>query len=228
MMLATLLLCLPVLAAPKSKEIYQHEGVPREQRWKSVGHKGITLWMTGLSGCGKSTISVALEKQLTRRQARPYFVYRLDGDNLRFGLNSDLGFSPEDRKENVRRVAEVSKLFAGAGAIVLAGLISPYKADREFAREVHKNASLPFLEVYVDAPLSVVEARDPKGLYKKARAGQIKGFTGLDAPYEEPQNPEIHVRTDQMSIAQAVNLIMERLDEVGLHLDPEMNMMEEP
>jgi adenylylsulfate kinase len=128
----------------------------------------------------------------------------------------------------VRRVAEVSKLFADAGAIVLAGLISPYKADREFAREVHKNASLPFLEVYVDAPLSVVEARDPKGLYKKARAGQIKGFTGLDAPYEEPQNPEIHVRTDQMSIAQAVNLIMERLDEVGLHLSPEFNLMEEP
>merc|ERR1719274_426736 len=123
---------------PKSKEIYVHEGVPREQRWKSVGHKGLTLWFTGLSGSGKSTISVALEKQLTRRQARPYFVYRLDGDNLRFGLNSDLGFSPEDRKENVRRVAEVSKLFADAGAIVVAGLISPYAADRMFAREVHK------------------------------------------------------------------------------------------
>merc|ERR1719198_2014951 len=159
-----LTLALPVLAAdPKSKEIYVHEGVPREQRWKSVGHKGITLWFTGLSGSGKSTISVALEKQLTRRQARPYFVYRLDGDNLRFGLNSDLGFSPEDRKENVRRVAEVSKLFADAGAIVLVGLISPYRADRDFAREVHQNATLPFMEVFVDAPLSTVEARYPKG-----------------------------------------------------------------
>merc|ERR1719265_1421677 len=137
-MLALLYLALPALAAegPKSKEIYVHEGVPREQRWKSVGHKGITLWFTGLSGSGKSTISVALEKQLVKRQARPYFVYRLDCDNLRFGINNDLGFSPEDRKENVRRVAEVSKLFADAGAITVAGLISPYKADREFAREV--------------------------------------------------------------------------------------------
>merc|ERR1719272_1530547 len=197
MMLALLFLVLPALAEPKSKEIYTHEGVPREQRWKSVGHKGITLWFTGLSGSGKSTISVALEKQLTRRQARPYFVYRLDGDNLRFGLNSDLGFSPEDRKENVRRVAEVAKLFADAGSVVLVGLISPYKADREFAREIHKKADLNFLEVFVDAPLATVEDRDPKGLYKKARAGLIKGFTGLDAPYEAPTKPEIHIHTDQ-------------------------------
>merc|ERR1711990_467039 len=174
----------------KSDNIYMHEGVTREQRWKSVGHQGVTLWFTGLSGSGKSTIGVALEKQLVKRQARPYFVYRLDGDNLRFGLNADLGFSPEDRKENVRRVAEVAKLFAEAGAIVIAGLISPYAADRQFAREVHVNASLPFQEVFVDAPLKVVEDRDPKGLYKKAREGKIKGFTGIDAPYEAPETPE--------------------------------------
>merc|ERR1719352_1031776 len=228
MLRALLFLLLHGSSAQKSGNIVEHTGIPREEKWKAGGHKGITLWFTGLSGSGKSTIGVALEKQLVKKQARPYFVYRLDGDNLRFGLNNDLGFSPEDRKENVRRVAEVSKLFADAGAIVLAGLISPYKADREFARQVHQNASLPFLEVYVDAPLSVVEARDPKGLYKKARAGQIKGFTGLDAPYEEPQNPDIHIHTDTMTIAEAVNHIMTRLDSLGLHLDPEMNMMEEP
>jgi len=226
-MRAFLLLLQWAAAAPKSGNILEHNGIPREQRWKSVGHQGVTLWFTGLSGSGKSTISVALEKQLVKRQARPYFVYRLDGDNLRFGLNSDLGFSPADRKENVRRVAEVSKLFADAGAIVVAGLISPYAADRNFARELHKNASLPFLEVFVDAPLDVVEARDPKGLYKKARAGEIKGFTGLDAPYEAPVAPDIHIRSDLMSIAEAVNLILERLDHLGLHLSPEFNMMED-
>merc|ERR1712125_233806 len=136
-----------------------------------------------------STVSVALEHALVSWQPTPYFVYRLDGDNLRFGLNKDLGFTPEDRKENVRRVAEVSKLFAEAGAIVIAGLIAPYAADRQFARDIHKNASLPFMEVFVDAPLSVVEGRDPKGLYKKAREGKTKGFTGIDAPYEQPEKP---------------------------------------
>merc|ERR1712146_17921 len=129
------------------------------------------------------TVSVALEHALVQKQSKSYFVYRLDGDNLRFGLNSDLGFSPEDRKENVRRVAEVSKLFADAGAVVLVGLISPYQADRDFARKIHDDAGLQFFEVFVDAPLATVEDRDPKGLYKKARAGLIKGFTGLDAPY---------------------------------------------
>merc|ERR1712087_737813 len=193
-------------------------GITREEKWKAVGHKGITLWMTGLSGSGKSTISVALEHALVAKQARSYFVYRLDGDNLRFGLNKDLGFTPEDRKENVRRVAEVSKLFAEAGAIVIAGLISPYAADREYAREVHVNASLPFMEVFVDAPINVAEDRDPKGLYKKAREGKIKGFTGIDAPYEKPENPEVHIRTDKLSITQSVNVILERLDAVGIHL----------
>merc|ERR1740138_177745 len=175
--------------SPKRANIYVHEGISRDEKWQLAGHKGVTLFMTGLSGSGKSTVSVALEKALVVGQPKPYFVYRLDGDNLRFGLNRDLGFSAEDRKENVRRVAEVSKLFAEAGAIVIAGLISPYAADRQFAREIHTNSSLPFMEVFIDAPLKTVEARDPKGLYKKARAGQIKGFTGIDAPYEAPVNP---------------------------------------
>merc|ERR1711907_802934 len=138
------------------------------------------------------------------------------GDNLRFGLNRDLGFSAEDRKENVRRVAEVSKLFNEAGAIVIAGLISPYAADRAYAREVHENATLPFMEVFVDAPLDTVEQRDPKGLYKKARAGQIKGFTGIDAPYEAPEKPEVHLRTDLNSITKSVNKILEQLDDAGI------------
>merc|ERR1719181_2113508 len=125
--------------AGRSTNIAFHTGISREAKWEAVGHKGITLWMTGLSGSGKSTISVALEHALVSMQSTPYFVYRLDGDNLRFGLNRDLGFSQEDRKENVRRVAEVSKLFAEAGAIVIAGLISPYAADRAYAREVHAN-----------------------------------------------------------------------------------------
>lgn len=202
----------------KSTNIKMHEGLSREDKWKAVGHMGATLWMTGLSGSGKSTISVALEHALVTRQPRPYFVYRLDGDNLRFGLNRDLGFSPEDRKENVRRVAETSRLFAEAGAITIAGLISPYAADRAYAREVHENASLPFLEVFIDVPLATVEERDPKCLYKKAREGKIKGFTGIDAPYERPEMPEVHVRTDLSSVTQSVNKILDKLDEVGIHL----------
>jgi len=216
-----------VSTSGKSSNIAFHTGISREEKWKTAGHKGITLWMTGLSGSGKSTVSVALEHALVSGQPKSYFVYRLDGDNLRFGINKDLGFSPADRKENVRRVAEVSKLFAEAGAIVIAGLISPYAADREFAREAHKNASLPFMEVFVDAPLDVVEGRDPKGLYKQARAGKIKGFTGIDAPYERPENPEVHVRTDQLSVIQAVNLILEKIDEAGIHLQRKFRPLSE-
>jgi adenylylsulfate kinase len=204
--------------AGKSTNIVYHEGITREAKWDAVGHKGMTLWMTGLSGSGKSTISAALEHALVKGQGQAHFVYRLDGDNLRFGLNRDLGFSQTDRKENGRRVAEVSKLFAEAGAIVIAGLISPYAADRAYAREVHDNATLPFMEVFVDAPLTTVEERDPKGLYKKARAGMIKGFTGIDAPYEAPVNPEVHLRTDKNSIAQSVNQILTKLDDAGIHL----------
>eukprot|EP00929_Paragymnodinium_shiwhaense_P047289 TRINITY_DN23981_c0_g1_i2.p1 TRINITY_DN23981_c0_g1~~TRINITY_DN23981_c0_g1_i2.p1 ORF type:complete len:257 (+),score=54.00 TRINITY_DN23981_c0_g1_i2:69-839(+) len=233
---STLLLATPVSGGPhgevttsgKSTNVAFHSGIPREEKWRSVGHKGITLWMTGLSGSGKSTVSVALEHALVQNQPMSYFVYRLDGDNLRFGLNRDLGFSPGDRKENVRRVAEVAKLFAEAGAIVIAGLISPYAADRQFAREVHTNASLPFLEVFVDAPLNVVEDRDPKGLYKKAREGKIKGFTGIDAPYEKPEAPEVHVRTDLLSVTQSVNAILDALDTAGIHLQRKFRPLQEP
>lgn len=216
-----------VKTSGKSTNVAFHSGISREEKWKAAGHKGVTLWMTGLSGSGKSTISVALENALVQRQAKAYFVYRLDGDNLRFGLNRDLGFTPEDRKENVRRVSEVSKLFAEAGAIVIAGLISPYAADRDYAREIHVNSSLPFMEVFIDAPLSTVEARDPKGLYKKAREGKIKGFTGIDAPYEKPEKPEIHIHTDQSSIIGAVNIILAKLDEFGLHEKPSFRPVEE-
>lgn len=232
-MLVTILLGLLAFAfaeekAPvKSANIKYHEGISREEKWRTIGHKGITLWMTGLSGSGKSTVSVALERALVQKQPKSYFVYRLDGDNLRFGLNRDLGFAPEDRKENVRRVSEVAKLFTEAGAIVIAGLISPYAADREYAREVHHNASLPFMEVFIDAPLSVVENRDPKGLYKKAREGKIKGFTGIDAPYERPENPEVHIRTDLLDIVGCVNVILDKLDEAGLHLQRSFRPMPE-
>jgi len=222
-------LCLVTVfgADPKSTNIKFHTGVTRDEKWRSVGHKGVTLWMTGLSGSGKSTVSVALEHALVNFQQRAYFVYRLDGDNLRFGLNSDLGFSPGDRKENVRRVAEVSKLFAEAGAIVVAGLIAPYAADRQFARELHQNASLPFLEVFIDAPLNVVEQRDPKGLYVKARTGKIKGFTGIDAPYEKPEQPELHIRTDKYSVKQCVNYILKHLEEYGIHFRREFRRIDE-
>lgn len=219
-------LLLPI-AGQKSNNIKFHEGISREEKYKLVGHKGITLWMTGLSGSGKSTISVALEHALVQYQPKSYFVYRLDGDNLRFGLNKDLGFSPADRKENVRRVSEVARLFSEAGAIVICGLISPYKEDRNYAREVHHNASLPFLEVFVDAPLKVVQERDPKGLYKKVAEGKIKGFTGVDAPYDVPEAPEVHIQTAVTSVSEAVNTIMRKLDAVGINLPRRFRPLEE-
>ena len=149
---------------------------------------GATVWLTGLSGAGKSTIGAALEAELI---AAGRTAYLLDGDNLRHGLNADLGFSPEDRAENVRRTAHVARLFADAGVVAIVCLISPYRSDRALAREAH--AGLPFLEVFVDTPLDVCEARDPKGLYARARAGEIRDFTGVDAPYEAPEAPELVV-----------------------------------
>ncbi len=161
--------------------------VERSDRWAATGSPGATVWLTGLSGSGKSTVAVALEKTLVS-QGRP--AYLLDGDNLRQGLNGDLGFSAEDRDENVRRVAHVARLFADAGVVAIVPLVSPYRAARSFARVLHAEAELPFFEVFMDTPLETCEQRDPKGLYRRARAGEITGMTGIDDPYEPPLEPE--------------------------------------
>lgn len=191
-----------------------HEGeVTAAERCRNMQQKGVTLWMTGLSGSGKSTIAVALEQVLLQQGKH---AYRLDGDNVRHGLNKNLGFSEEDRVENIRRIGEVAKLFAEAGIVTITSFISPYRADRDLVRKLHDDAGLPFFEVYVDAPLDVAEERDPKGLYKKARAGEIKGFTGIDDPYEAPQNPELHLRTDKLSVEDSVRALLSYLDERGL------------
>ncbi len=166
---------------------WHSSAVERSQRWAATGTSGVTVWLTGLSGSGKSTVAVALE-QLLVTQGHP--AYLLDGDNLRQGLNGDLGFSAEDRDENVRRVAHVARLFADAGIVSIVPLVSPYRQARDFARTLHAQADLRFVEVFMDTPLEICEKRDPKGLYKKARAGKISGMTGIDDPYEPPLNPE--------------------------------------
>jgi len=162
--------------------------ISRELRSKATGGLGATVWLTGLSGSGKSSIAVEFEK-LCIENSRP--AYLLDGDNLRQGLNGDLGFSEQDRVENIRRVSHVASLFADAGIIAIAPLVSPYRESRNFARTVHKNAEINYLEVYVNTPLEICEERDSKGLYEKARKGEITGMTGIDAPYEAPENPEV-------------------------------------
>lgn len=186
-----------------------HPGsVTNSERTELLGQKGATIWLTGLSASGKSTIACALEQHLLHFKK---FTYRLDGDNVRFGLNKDLGFDEKSRNENIRRIGEVSKLFTDAGSITVTAFISPYRADRDLARDLHNRSLLPFVEVFVDAPLQVVEDRDPKGLYKKARAGEIKDFTGISAPYEAPESPEIHIRTDEVGVADAVRIITDYL-----------------
>ncbi|KAJ3818383.1 adenylylsulfate kinase [Lentinula raphanica] len=186
-----------------------HEGtVSSEERHQYVQQKGATIWLTGLSASGKSTIACALEQHLLHLHK---FTYRLDGDNIRFGLNKDLGFDEKSRNENIRRIGEVSRLFADACCLTITAFISPYRVDRQFAREIHEKAGLHFVEVFVDAPLSVVEQRDPKGLYKKARAGEIKDFTGISAPYEIPESPEIHLKTDELEVAESVRMITQYL-----------------
>ena len=166
---------------------WHHGAISRRDREAVTGGPGMTIWLTGLSGSGKSTIAVAAEEQLIE-QGRA--VYTLDGDNLRHGLNADLGFSPADRAENVRRVGEVARLMADSGLVVFVPVISPYRSDRDAVRMAHAAAGLAFGEVHVATPLEVCEERDPKGLYVKARAGEITGFTGLDDPYEAPLEPE--------------------------------------
>jgi bifunctional enzyme CysN/CysC len=195
--------------AIKSKNIFWSEGkITAQARGAQHGHRGAVVWLTGLSGSGKSTIAQALERELFIRAMHPYV---LDGDNIRHGLNSNLGFAPEDRVENIRRVSEVAKLMADAGNVVITAFISPYRADRQRARAIAMEGNAEFIEVFVDAPLEVCEERDPKNLYKKARAGEIREFTGIDAPYELPVDPEIVVQTNQQSVDESVASILERL-----------------
>jgi adenylylsulfate kinase len=202
------------MAEQKATNVTWHGGdVSREDRYEILRQKGATIWFTGLSGSGKSTIAVALERALF---GMGKLSYRLDGDNVRLGINKNLGFSEEDRKENIRRIGEVAKLFGDAGTISLSSFISPYKADRDEVRKLHQDAGLNFVEVFVDCSLKVAEERDPKGLYKKARAGEIKNFTGIDDPYEAPVNPEIHLKTDEMTLEDEVITVIEYLLENGI------------
>ena len=191
------------MAEQKATNVVWHQGaVNRADREKLNGHRGCTVWLTGLSGSGKSTIAVALEKELCSRGVRTYI---LDGDNIRHGLNKNLGFSPTDRTENIRRIGEVAKLFTDAGLVALTAFISPYRADRDQVR-----AMMPddFVEVFVDCPVETCEERDVKGLYKKARAGQIPEFTGVSAPYEEPTKPELTIKTREQSVEASVAQVL--------------------
>jgi bifunctional enzyme CysN/CysC len=173
---------------------------------------GATVWFTGLSGSGKSTIAVGIEERL---EAAGRAAYLLDGDNLRHGLNSDLGFGFDARTENIRRAAEVAKLFAQAGFVVLASFVSPYAAGREHARRIHAEAGLPFLEVFVNTPLAECERRDPKGLYARARRGEIAEFTGISDPYEAPMTPDLELRPVRQPVEQAIELVLAALDGAG-------------
>jgi bifunctional enzyme CysN/CysC len=181
----------------------------RENRWRSLDQSGATVWLTGLPASGKSTIAVALERNLVNRARAAYL---LDGDNIRHGLSDDLGFAPGDRAENVRRVGQVARLFADAGVIALVSLVSPLRSDREIPRQLHEAAGLPFIEVHVDTDVDECARRDPKGLYARARAGEIKGFTGVDAPYEPPENAEVYIQTAEVDVASAVDQIMAALE----------------
>ena len=199
------------MSTPKSRNITWHAAtVTKADREKIAGHRGCTIWMTGLSGSGKSTLAVALEKELWARGIRAYV---LDGDNVRHGLNKDLGFSPKDRNENIRRIGEVAKLFTDANVVNITAFISPYRADRDQVRAIMAEGD--FIEVFVECPVDVCETRDPKGLYKKARAGEIPEFTGISAPYEEPLKAELTVRTDQLSEEQGVQKVLQYLEQRG-------------
>ena len=200
------------MAEQKSTNITWHEHhVSKAERCRLNGHKGAVLWFTGLSACGKSTIANTVD-HLLHSQAKHSFV--LDGDNIRHGLNKNLGFSAEDRAENIRRIGEVAKLFCDAGVITLTAFISPYKADRDKVRALLKPGE--FVEIYVKASLETCEKRDPKGLYKKARAGEIKGFTGIDDPYEAPEKPELVLDSDKKGIDELAKEVVQYLDKQGI------------
>ncbi len=191
-----------------------HEGhVDRTQRYELLRQKGATIWLTGLSASGKSTIAFTAEHALVERG---HLSYVLDGDNIRHGLNKNLGFSPTDRTENIRRIGEVAKLFADTGVLAFTSFISPYRADRDLVRQLHETAGLPFIEIYVQASVELCEQRDPKGLYKKARAGTLPEFTGISAPYEEPLKPEMIIDSANVSPQQAAAAIIAYLEQRGL------------
>jgi adenylylsulfate kinase len=199
------------VSATKSTNITWHAGhVGRAEREKLLGQRGATVWLTGLSGSGKSTVAVAVEAELVKRGK---LAYVLDGDNVRHGLNKNLGFSPADRTENIRRIGEVSKLFTDCGVLVFTSFISPYRADRDQVRALF--APGDFIEVYVAADVATCEGRDPKGLYKKARAGQIPEFTGISAPYEEPLRPELVLETGSQTLEQSVQSVLSYLEKSG-------------
>jgi adenylyl-sulfate kinase len=190
-----------------SANVTWHEGVvERAQRWESIGQRGATVWFTGLPASGKSTVAAAVEAELVRSGRA---AYRLDGDNLRHGVCGDLGFTAEDRDRNVRRTAEVARLFADAGLVALVSVVSPYADARAFARDLHERDGLRFIEVYVNTPLEVCEQRDPKGLYARAKEGKLKGFTGVDDPYEPPLAPDIELR--ELDLVLAVERVLDAL-----------------
>lgn len=199
------------------QNLYWHKSsVTLEERWDRNGHKSCVLWFTGLSASGKSTLANLLCKELQTRAVKSYV---LDGDNIRHGLNSDLGFNPEDRKENIRRIGEVSKLFVDAGLIVMTAFISPYMEDRLNARKLFNNND--FVEIFLRCPLSECERRDPKGIYRRARAGEISGFTGISSPYEEPFQPEITLDTQQMNSSECLESIIQYMQRAGILIDIE-------
>jgi adenylylsulfate kinase len=198
----------------RATNVTWHEGhVTREEREGLLRQKGATLWFTGLSGSGKSTIAFTLEHALVQRG---HLAYVLDGDNIRHGLNKNLGFSAADREENIRRIGEVARLFADGGVLTMTSFISPYRKDRDGVRALHVAAGLPFIEIHVNTPIETCEQRDPKGLYKKARAGQLKNFTGIDDPYEPPLNPELTLDATTTSPQEATVQLLQYLEKQGL------------
>jgi adenylylsulfate kinase len=198
----------------KATNITWHEGhVTRDERKRLLRQTVATLWFTGLSGSGKSTMAFTLEHVLAQRG---HLAYVLDGDNIRHGLNKNLGFSAADREENIRRIGEVAKLFADCGVITMTSFISPYRKDRDGVRALHVAGEIPFVEVHVNTPIETCEQRDPKGLYKKARSGQLKNFTGIDDPYEAPENPELVIDATSTSPQEATVLLLEYLEKQGI------------
>lgn len=196
----------------RATHVTWHKGsITKQDRERLLKQKGVVIWFTGLPSSGKSTVANAVEKKIFEHGNLSLV---LDGDNIRHGLNKNLGFSPEDREENIRRIGEVAKLFADAGLIAMTSFISPYRKDRDKARDLMKDGE--FIEVFVKVPLDVAEQRDPKGLYKKARAGEIKEFTGISAPYEEPLNPEIVMDTSKLDVTQCRDIIINKLEEKGI------------